>query len=79
MKGTSLGVAEEPPLEGQPSLASRPVASPHEILEIQGDGPKDSGQDDAVEAKPQQVAGLDRRVEEDVAAKCDEDLTRQLA
>ena len=52
---------------------------PDEVLKIQGDGPEDPGQGDAVEAQPRHVPRLDRRVDEDVvvegvAAKGEEDL-----
>jgi hypothetical protein len=45
------------------------ILSPHDVLKIQGDGPRDPGHEDAVAASPRRVAGTGRSVGEDVAVE----------
>jgi hypothetical protein len=66
MEGARLGVAEELALESKPGLARGATGSPHDVLRIEGDGPKDPRRGDVVVVLPRQVACLDRRVGEDM-------------
>jgi hypothetical protein len=43
------------------------IQSAHHVLKVQGDGPRDPGHDDAVEASPRRAASTGRSVGEDVA------------
>jgi hypothetical protein len=45
------------------------ILSLHDVLKIQGDGPRDPGHEDAVAASPRRVAGTGRSVGEDVAVE----------
>ena len=64
-------------LERLPGLVRGAAVSPDHVLEIKGDGPKDPGHGNAVEAQPRHVPHRDWRVVEDmvvegVAAKREE-------
>jgi hypothetical protein len=52
LEGACLRVLEKLSLEGKPYHARGGIRSPHDVLEIQGDGPRDPGHGDAVAASP---------------------------
>jgi hypothetical protein len=64
-----LGAKQPLSLEGKPHHARGGIQSPHNVLEIQGDGPRDPGHGDAVAASPRRVASTGRSVGEDVAVE----------
>jgi hypothetical protein len=69
LEGACLSIPEKLSLEGKPHHACGGIRSAHDVLEIQGDGPKDPGHDDAVAASPRQVASTGGSVGEDVTVK----------
>jgi hypothetical protein len=62
-----LSIPKKLSLEGKPHHARGEIWSSHDVLEIQGDGPRDPGHGDAVTASPRRVASTSRSVGEDVA------------
>ncbi|GJN40062.1 hypothetical protein PR202_gb29229 [Eleusine coracana subsp. coracana] len=64
-----IGSWEELALESLPGLARDAAVGPDDVVEIQGEGPKDPGQGDAVEAHLERVPRLNRRVGEDVVVE----------
>jgi hypothetical protein len=69
LEGTCLSIPEKLSLEGKPHHARDGIRSVHDVLEIQGDGPRDPGHDDAVAASPRRVTSTGRSVGEDVAVE----------
>jgi hypothetical protein len=69
VEGACLSIPEKLSLEGKPHHARSGIRSPHGVLEIQGDGPRDPGHDDAVAASPRRVSNAGRSVGEDVAVE----------
>uniref|UniRef100_J3L087 MPN domain-containing protein n=1 Tax=Oryza brachyantha TaxID=4533 RepID=J3L087_ORYBR len=64
---------------GEAGPANMAMGCLHDVLEIEGDGRKDPGDDDVVEVQPESVPSLNRSIGEDVviegvAAKTEEDL-----
>jgi hypothetical protein len=81
LEGACLSIPEKLSLEGKPHHTRGGIRSAHDVLEIQGDGPRDPGHDDAVAASPRRVPSMGRSVGEDVAvesvaAKNEEKLVR---
>jgi hypothetical protein len=69
LEGTCLTIPEKLSLEGKPHHTRGGIRSAHDVLEIQGDGPRDPGHDDAIATSPRRVASTGRSVGEDVAVK----------
>jgi hypothetical protein len=69
LEGACLNIPEKLSLEGKPHHARGGIRSAHDVLEIQGDGPRDPGHDDAVAASPRRVVGTGGSVGEDVTVK----------
>jgi hypothetical protein len=69
LEGACLSIPEKLSLEGKPHHAHGGIGSLHDVLEIQGDGPRDPGHDDAVAASPRRVASTGRSVGEDVTVE----------
>jgi hypothetical protein len=69
LEGAGLSIPEKLSLEGKPHHAHGGIWSAHDVLEIQGDGPRDLGHDDAVAALPRRVASTGRSVGVDVAVE----------
>jgi hypothetical protein len=69
LEGVRPSIVDELALESKPGLTRDAAGSPHDVLHIEGDGPKDPKHGDAVEAHPCQVVCLDWRVEEDVVVE----------
>jgi hypothetical protein len=69
LEGAGLSIPEKLSLEGKPHHAYGGIWSAHDVLEIQGDGPRDLGHDDAVAALPRRVASTGRSVGVDVAVE----------
>jgi hypothetical protein len=69
LEGACLSIPEKLSLEGKPHHARGGIRSAHDVLEIQGDGPRDPGHDDAIVASPRWVASTGRSVGEDVAVE----------
>jgi hypothetical protein len=69
LEGACLSIPEKLSLEEKPHHALGGIRSPHNVLEIQGDGPRDLRHDDAVMASPRRVASTGRSVGEDVAVE----------
>jgi hypothetical protein len=69
LEGACLSIPEKLSLEGKPHHARGGIQSAHDVPEIQGDGPRDPGHDDAVAASPRRVASTGRSVSEDVAVE----------
>jgi hypothetical protein len=69
MEGACLSILEKLSLKGKPHHARGGIWSAHGVLEIQGDGPRDPGHDDAVAASPRRVASTGRSVGEDVTVE----------
>ena len=66
LESAGLGVAEELTLERQPNLTRGATVGPDDVLEVEGEGPEDPGQGDAVETLPRRGLSRDRHVKEDV-------------
>jgi hypothetical protein len=69
LEGACLSIPEKLSLEGKPHHTRCGIWSAHDVLEIQGDGPRDPGHDDAVAASPRRVVSTGRSVGEDVAVE----------
>jgi hypothetical protein len=69
LEGACLSIPDKLSLEGKPHHACGGIWSLHDVLEIQGDGPRDPGHDDVVATSPRRVASTGRSVREDVAVK----------
>jgi hypothetical protein len=69
LEGACLSILEKLSLEGKPHHARGGIRSAHDVLKVQGDGPRDPGHDDAVAASPRRVASTGRSVAEDVAVE----------
>jgi hypothetical protein len=69
LEGACLSIPEKLSLEGKPHHARGGIRSALDVLEIQGDGPRDPGHDDAVAASPRRVASTGRSVGEDVVVE----------
>jgi hypothetical protein len=69
LEGVCLSIPEKLSLKGKPHHVRGGIRSAHDVLEIQGDGPRDPGHDDAVAAPPRRVASTGRSVGEDVAVE----------
>jgi hypothetical protein len=69
LEGACLSIPEKLSLEGKPHHARGGIRSAHDVLEIQGNGPRDLGHDDAVAASPRRVASTGRSVGEDMAVE----------
>jgi hypothetical protein len=67
LEGACLGIPEKLSPEGKPHHTRGGIRSAHDVLEIQGDGPRDPGHDDAIAVSPRWVASTGRSVGEDVA------------
>jgi hypothetical protein len=61
LEGVCLSIPEKLSLEGKPHHARGGIRSLHDVLEIQGDGPRDLGHGDAVAASPRRVVSKCRR------------------
>jgi hypothetical protein len=69
LEGACLSIPEKLSLERKPHHAHGGIRSAHDVLEIQRDGPRDPGHDDAITASPRRVASTGRCVGEDVAVE----------
>jgi hypothetical protein len=69
LEGACLSIPVKPSLEGKPHHVRCGIRSAHDILEIQGDGPRDPGHDDVVAASPRRIASTGRTIGEDVAVE----------
>jgi hypothetical protein len=69
LEGACLSIPEKHNLEGKPHHTRSGIQSPHDVLEIQGDGPGDPGHGDVVAASPRRVASTGRSVGEDVTVE----------
>jgi hypothetical protein len=69
LEGACLSIPEKLSLEGKPHHARGEIRRPHDVLEIQGDGPRDPGHDDVVAASPRRFASTGGSVGEDMAAE----------
>jgi hypothetical protein len=69
VEGTCLSIPEKLSLERKPHHVRGGIRSLHDVLEIQGDGPRDPGHDDVVAASPRRISNAGRSVGEDVAVE----------